>query len=64
MKSLNNCFFKAINKEESLLSKKWYPVINYVVCAECGSCVDMCPHGVYDTGKSLTPIVINRDDCN
>lgn len=47
-----------------MLSKKWYPVINYVVCAECGSCVDMCPHGVYDTGKSLTPIVINRDDCN
>lgn len=45
------------------MSKKWYPVINYVVCAECGFCIDMCQHGVYDAGKAPSPIVVNGDGC-
>lgn len=45
------------------MSKEWYPVIDYVNCAECGSCIDMCGHGVYDVAKAPTPIVINGDRC-
>lgn len=45
------------------MSKKWYPVIDYVKCAECGACVDMCPHGVYDKKKAPTPIVIFPEGC-
>lgn len=45
------------------MSKKWYPVINYVDCAECGSCIDMCPHEVYDVEKAPSPIVVNRVGC-
>jgi NAD-dependent dihydropyrimidine dehydrogenase PreA subunit len=45
------------------MSKNWYPVIDYVECAECGTCVDMCEHGVYDESKAPTPIVINIEGC-
>ena len=30
------------------MSLKWYPVIDYVTCIECGTCSDFCQHGVYD----------------
>lgn len=45
------------------MSKKWYPVIDYCNCAECGACVDMCKHGVYDAAKAPTPIVVNGEGC-
>jgi len=45
------------------MSKKWYPVIDYVKCAECGICVEFCSHGVYDVEKAPTPNVINGEAC-
>ena len=45
------------------MSRKWYPVIDYTNCAECGSCIEMCSHGVYDAQKAPTPIVINENGC-
>ncbi|MHB1314230.1 MAG: ATP-binding protein [Christensenellales bacterium] len=45
------------------MSKKWYPVIDYTECAECGACVDMCRHGVYDKAKAPTPVVVFPDGC-
>ena len=45
------------------MSKTWYPVINYVVCTECGSCIKKCHHGVYDKSKDPTPVVIEPDGC-
>ena len=30
------------------MAKKWYPVIDILTCVECGTCVEFCPHGVYD----------------
>ena len=45
------------------MSKKWYPVIDYSECAECGTCVKFCPHAVYDVNKKPTPVVINLEDC-
>jgi len=43
--------------------KTWYPVVDYLVCKECGSCVEKCPHGVYDTEKAPTPVVKNPEFC-
>lgn len=40
-----------------------YPVIDYLTCTECGTCVVMCPHGVYDTEKTPSPVVKNIESC-
>ena len=45
------------------MSKKWYPVIDYVECAECGTCVKMCSHKVYDVKKAPSPVVVNSEGC-
>lgn len=45
------------------MAKTWYPVINYLVCAECGTCVTKCPHGVYDSEKAPSPVVKNPEAC-
>ncbi|MGN0404096.1 MAG: DUF2703 domain-containing protein [Bariatricus sp.] len=45
------------------MAKKWYPVIDYSECAECGICVARCTHGVYDKNKAPVPVVINPDAC-
>ena len=45
------------------MAKTWYPVIDYAACAECGICVEDCPHGVYDKDKAPTPVVKNPDNC-
>ncbi|MDD5659795.1 MAG: 4Fe-4S dicluster domain-containing protein [Actinomycetota bacterium] len=45
------------------MSKDWYPVINYIECTECGTCIDMCRHGVYDKSKAPSPLVIFPEGC-
>jgi NAD-dependent dihydropyrimidine dehydrogenase PreA subunit len=45
------------------MARKWYPVIDYLACAECGTCVARCPHGVYDTTKAPSPVVKNPELC-
>ncbi len=45
------------------MSQKWYPVINYDVCTECGNCIDMCIHCVFDTAQKPTPIVLFAGGC-
>ena len=45
------------------MSKNWYPVIDYVACAECGTCVAKCKHGVYDKAKAPSPVVVNPEGC-
>jgi MinD superfamily P-loop ATPase containing an inserted ferredoxin domain len=45
------------------MAKTWYPVIDYLVCKECGSCVKKCSHGVYAKKKSPTPVVIQPESC-
>lgn len=34
------------------MAKAWYPVIDYMECKECGSCIKKCSHGVYDKLKA------------
>ena len=45
------------------MAKTWYPVIDYSLCTECGTCVAKCSHGVYDANKAPTPNVINPVGC-
>jgi NAD-dependent dihydropyrimidine dehydrogenase PreA subunit len=45
------------------MAKKWYPIIDYPVCAECGACINKCPHGVYDIAKVPSPVVLRPDNC-
>lgn len=45
------------------MSKMWYPVIDYVVCGECGACIKKCSHGVYNGEKAPTPVVMHNEEC-
>lgn len=45
------------------MAKMWYPVIDYLTCMECGTCVAFCPHGVYDETKSPSPVVLHPEEC-
>ena len=45
------------------MAKNWYPVIDYSACAECGTCVDFCPHAVYDKAKTPSPVVVQSENC-
>ena len=45
------------------MAKNWYPVIDILTCVECGTCVNFCPHSVYDKSKSPVPVVVYPDGC-
>lgn len=45
------------------MAQKWYPVIDYSKCEECGACIDKCSHGVYNKEKTPTPVVISPESC-
>lgn len=45
------------------MAKKWYPVIDYIECKECGLCIKKCPHNVYDKAKSPSPVVVRPGSC-
>jgi len=45
------------------MAKTWYPVIDYLTCSECGTCVLKCPHGVYDAVKAPSPVIKNPNAC-
>lgn len=45
------------------MARTWYPVIDYLLCAECGTCSGMCAHGVYDLAAAPTPRVIHPENC-
>ncbi len=45
------------------MAQRWYPVIDYAVCIECGKCTGKCSHGVYDSTKIPVPVVMNPVQC-
>ncbi|WP_101908611.1 DUF2703 domain-containing protein [Marasmitruncus massiliensis] len=45
------------------MAKSWYPIIDYTLCIECGTCVAKCPHSVYDAAKAPSPVVRNPESC-
>ncbi len=44
------------------VAKQWYPVIDYDKCVECLSCVDFCPHDVYEANDDK-PKVVRPENC-
>jgi NAD-dependent dihydropyrimidine dehydrogenase PreA subunit len=46
-----------------MMTKTWYPVVDYLICTECGFCVKECPHNVYDKTKAPTPVVRKPEAC-
>ena len=45
------------------MAKSWYPVIDYLACSECGTCIAKCSHGVYDKAKAPSPVVVRTENC-
>jgi len=45
------------------MAAKWYPVIDYSACRQCGACVSMCAHGVFDPARAPAPVVQNPLGC-
>lgn len=45
------------------MSIKWYPIIDYDLCTECGICTNKCKNGVYDLKKAPMPVVIQPENC-
>ena len=45
------------------MASKWYPVVDILSCIECGTCVNFCPHNVYDKNRSPVPNVVRPDAC-
>lgn len=45
------------------MAKTWYPVIDYLICMECGACVAHCPHLVFDTARAPSPVVSDPESC-
>jgi len=45
------------------MTKSWYPVIDYMNCTACGTCIAKCPHEVYDLLKAPSPVVKNPAAC-
>ncbi len=48
------------------MTKIWYPVIDYITCEECGTCVAHCEskrHYVYDSEKAPSPMVLRPENC-
>lgn len=44
------------------MAKNWYPIVNRETCTGCLTCVQFCPHGVYEV-EDGKPVVANPDEC-
>ncbi|MEM0046998.1 MAG: ferredoxin family protein [Fervidicoccaceae archaeon] len=45
------------------MTKDWYPIIDYERCTGCLTCVNFCPHAVYNVGEDNKPKVASPDNC-
>lgn len=45
------------------MARAWYPVIDYLTCIECGTCIEKCAHAVYDIEKDPCPVVLSPESC-
>ena len=46
------------------MSKRWYPVIDYDKCINCGQCIEKCKRNVYKRENNEKPIVVNPENCS
>jgi len=45
------------------MAKNWYPIIDYEKCIGCFSCLNFCPHDVFDVGENNKPVVAKPQNC-
>lgn len=45
------------------MAKTWYPVIDDLLCTDCGACITKCSKGAYDATKAPSPVVIDSEAC-
>lgn len=45
------------------MSEKWYPIVEYEKCVNCGLCINNCPYDVFDKKSALRPFVLDPDSC-
>ncbi len=44
------------------MSERWDPVIDYEKCISCFSCVEFCPHDVYEVVDEKV-VVVRPENC-
>jgi len=52
-----------VEELEAEAPERWYPVIDYSRCAECGQCFDFCLFGAYERDDAGRVKVISPDSC-
>ena len=50
-------------KAGKFMSKNWYPDVDHAKCIDCGYCIDLCEHDVYEKIKSPVPVVAFPQRC-
>jgi NAD-dependent dihydropyrimidine dehydrogenase PreA subunit len=45
------------------MPKTWHPIVDYSKCTNCGYCIDLCGHNVYEKSESPVPIVKFPEKC-
>lgn len=45
------------------MAKNWYPIIDEEKCTGCLTCVNFCPHEVYEVSDTGKPKVVNPENC-
>ena len=45
------------------VSPRWYPVLDYALCAGCGQCDDFCLFGVFTVDGAGPPVATDPDKC-
>ncbi len=44
------------------MAQNWYPIINTELCVNCGTCVQFCPNGVFESDTDH-PLVVRPENC-
>ncbi|AEJ61446.1 4Fe-4S ferredoxin iron-sulfur binding domain-containing protein [Spirochaeta thermophila DSM 6578] len=44
------------------MAAQWYPIIDPDRCTNCNTCVDFCPHDVFQEGPDH-PLVAHPENC-
>jgi len=52
-----------LRRFEHDVSPRWYPVVDYSVCAGCAQCHDFCLFGVYALDEWNRPLATDPDKC-